>query len=332
MIEVVWPLPSMVDAVMPQVEQAFLNHILLSDKVLVITAPSPGPYALFTLNAQVIERMKDVKTIFTRLLENRKLLTELTLREQALRPKKRIRYGKPPSKRLMPVVQKSHEVNQQMKLDMESLFIFGNLLLDQWARVISYLVGSNQPEDFDFVKLVNYLQKKTGDKGLLQPLWDNHANDMLWLLYQMRNYRNIFIEHIKEPWQRGTGRQTYGDDFRLGSPSPPGWLREEEIEQAVKKIRYLAPPWTKPPYTDWFDQYPRQLLEVIFFFIDEVKEQENREKIWNVWKKVGGWTFSYDMIAFRLMRFTAESMRTVLDIITIHPTSINVGAAKTSQM
>lgn len=326
MLVVVWPLPSMVDAVLPTVEQALKNYGLLSDKILALTAPSPGSYALFTLNAQVLERMRDVSIILARLLENGKLLRELSLRDDILRPKKRIRYGKLPAKRLLAVRQKSHEVNQQMKLDMESLFIFGNLLLDQWARVISYLVGSNQPEDCDFVKLVNYLQSKTGDKGVLQPMWDNHSKDMLWLLYQIRNYRNIFIEHSKDPWQRSTGRHTYGEDFRLGSLAPVDWLSQAEIEQAVKKIRYLAPRWAKPPYSDWYDQNPRQLLEVLFFFIDEVNEQEDREKIWKVWKKVGGSTFSYDMIAFRLMRFMAQSILRMLAVISQHPDKINIGA------
>jgi len=143
-IEVVWPPPSMADAVMPSIEQTFKNHKLLTDKMLELTAVPPGPYALFHHNSYVHERMTDVKTIVTRLLESRKLLTELTQREDALRPNKRIRYGKPASKRVQAVWQKNQEVSQQMKLDMESLFIFGNLLLDQWALVIDYLVANKQ--------------------------------------------------------------------------------------------------------------------------------------------------------------------------------------------
>ena len=270
--------------------------------------------------------MAEVKKIVTRLLENRRLLTQLAKQEEKLGPKKRIRYGKPPAKQLGLVRRKAQEASDQMKLDMESLFIFGNLLLDHWACVISYLTGDKQPESFDFFKLTNQLQKK-GDKGLLQPLWDNQSKDLLWLLYQIRNYRNIFIEHIRAPWQRGTGRETYGDSFRLASSAPIDWISQDEIEQSVKKIRYLAPQWAKPPYSAWFDQHSRQLLEIIFFFIDEVKEQEDREKVWNVWKKLGGSIFSYDMIAFRLMRFMSESIPTMLDVIAKHPDKIHVGAS-----
>lgn len=318
----VWPPPSMADAIMPAIEQACNNHILLSEKIRECADISPVPRALFSHNAYVYERMTDVKMIVTRLLENRRLLTKLAHRDDILSPKIKIRYGKPPAKRLLHVRNKSHEADRQMKLDMESFFIFGNLLLDQWAIVITYLVGKAHPEDMNFFKLADQLQGG-GDKGLMQPLWANHHRDILWLKYQIRNYRNNFIEHVRAPWQRGTSRLTYGDDFSLGSPAPPDWVGEDEIAKEVKKIRYLTPIWAN---TDWYTKNPRQLLAVIFFHIDEIKEVSQREEVWTVWKKLGGWTFSYDMIAFRLMRFLAESTVTMLDVIAQHPDNIHVGA------
>lgn len=328
MTEVIWPPPSMVDAVMPTIEQAFKNHKLLTDKLLVLTAPQPGAFALFPLNAKVHERMTDVKTIVMRLLANRKLLTELAHREDKLRPKKKIRYGKPASKRLQPVQRKAHEANEQMKLDMESLFIFGNLLLEQWTYVILYLVGESNLKDQNFSKFVTTLQSRK-DKGLLQALWDNHHADMTWLYYQLRSYRNVFIEHVKAPWQRGTSRDMFGDNFRLATPSPVGWIDEIEIERLIRKLAYLAPTWVTVLRTTWNKNNIRQLLEIIFYHIDTIIEHPQREKVWEVWEKVGGWTPSYDMIAFRLMRFIAQSMLTMLGVITKHPDVINIGEAKT---
>src|SRR2546426_2276184 len=185
---VIWPPPSMVPTVMPIIEQAFKNHDLLSNKMLALAADRPrGPYALFNHNAQVHERMTDVKTIVTRLAENRKLLTELTRKEEQLRPKIR-RYKKTLSKPLQAVVQQANTVHQQMKLDMESLFLFGNLLLEQWTYVILYLVGERDLKMHDFSKLVTTLQAKE-EKGLLLPLWQQHHNDMIWLYYQLRSFR-----------------------------------------------------------------------------------------------------------------------------------------------
>jgi len=210
------------------------------------------------------------------------------------------------------------------------ILLFRRECLDQWAIVMAYLVGKKQPENCNFFRLADQLQGR-GDKGLLQPVWDTHHKDMLWLLYQIRNYRNIFIEHVTSPWQRGTSMETYGDSFSLGSPAPVGWITQDEIEQAVKKIRYLAPEWARSPEIAWYTNHPRQLLEIIFFYIDEIKEKQQREDVWDVWKILGGWTFSYDMIAFRLMLFISASTLTMLDVIIKHPEAINVGAAQISQ-
>jgi hypothetical protein len=319
---VVWPLPSKVDAVMPIIEQAMENRKYLLNKMQkLVLAPTPsGAYILFHHNLYVSERISDIKLIFTRMVENRNLLTEIIRKDEQLRPKKQI-YKKTLSKKLQAVNRKHLEIHHQMRLDMESLFIFGNLLLDHWAYLIAYLVGENNPELFHFFRLADHLQKK-GDKGLLEPLWDKHQKDVLWLLYQIRNYRNSFIEHIADPYQRGTSMQTYGSDFRLSSHTSPHLITEEEIKEAVKKIKHLAPNWTKSPGANWYTDHPRQLLEVTFFFIDEIKEKHQREEVWKAWKIVGGATFSYDMVTFRLMRFVSESTLTMLNIITQHPDKI----------
>lgn len=322
---VLWPPSSMVDAVMPTIEQALKNHKLLTDKMFELTAVSPGPYALFHHNSNAVERMLDIKLIITRIAENRKLITKLHLKEDTLRGETEV-----DSQQFQEVWQKKEVVHHHMRLDMESLFLFGNLLLEQWTYVILYLVGEKDPGTFDFAKLMTKLQGR-GDKGLLQSLWDNHHDDMLWLLYQIRNYRNIFIEHVREPRQRGTSMETYGDSFRIAGPTPVDWISRDDIEQAVNKVRYLAPKWAKHPDMAWYTIDARQMLEIIFFYIDEIKEHYQREQVWSVWKKIGGWTFSYDMIAFRLMRFIVESELTMLDIISLHPEAINVGAAQISQ-
>jgi hypothetical protein len=191
---------------------------------------------------------------------------------------------------------KAREVNAQMTLDMESLFIFGNLLLEQWTYVIFLLVGEKDLKMCDYSKLVTTLQSKK-DNGLLQLLWDHHHMDMVWLYFQLRSFRNMFIEHIKAPWQQGTSRQAYWGDFRLSTPSPVGWIDENEIERMIRKVAYLAPSWAIVLRPVWNKHNILQLLEIIFYHIDGIKERGEQNKAWEVWKKVSGWTPSYDKVA-----------------------------------
>jgi hypothetical protein len=76
----------------------------------------------------------------------------------------------------------------------------------------------------------------------------------------------------------------------------------------------------------------RNLLEEIFYNIDQIREQADRERVWNVWNEVGGLTPSYDVIAMRLMRFTATSLLTIIDSISMYPEKVNLGAQRTDKL
>jgi hypothetical protein len=80
------------------------------------------------------------------------------------------------------------------------------------------------------------------------------------------------------------------------------------------------------PADIWRSGNMRNLLEEIFYNIDQIVEQVDREKVWNMWYEIGGLTPSYDVIAMRLMRFTATSILTIIDLISMHPENVNLGA------
>ena len=66
----VWPLPSMISAVPPTIEQTRKNYEVLTKKLQELTAVPPGSYALFHHNAFVWERITDIQLIFDRLIDN----------------------------------------------------------------------------------------------------------------------------------------------------------------------------------------------------------------------------------------------------------------------
>lgn len=222
---------------------------------------------------------------------------------------------------------KHHELTEQMKLDMESLYVFGNLLLDQWSYMTAYLTGINSPDSFDFHALYDEMSSKK-EKGSFSLLWDKHRKDIYWLYYQLRSYRNIFIEHVRRPWQRGNMMSVYGDDFNLFIPTPPGWLDDEEIQRNLKGIFHLAPKILQDAPDDyWEKKNLRRVLEVTFTHIDDIEEKKDREKVWDVWKIVGGSTPSYDVVGYRLMNFIVNSVPTLIDIISKNPGKIKLGKA-----
>jgi len=326
-VELLLPVPIKVSLILSLADQALKNHQILNKKIHELVKIVPGTYALFHHHAHLIERIKDVKRIMTRLGENRREITDLSIRENAVRPSK-VKPGKPASKRLQTIMRRHSELVEQMKLDMESLYVFGNLLLDQWSYVIAYLTGIYNPDQVSFHALYDKISSKK-DIGHLSLIRDKHKKDIYWLYYQLRSYRNIFIEHVKRPWQRGNTMSVYGSDFNLFIPTPPGWLNEKETHKKLQSIFHLAPKALREAPDDyWEKKNIHRVLEVTFMRIDEIEKKEDREKVWDVWKAVGGSTPSYDVVGFRLMDYAAKSILTLIDIVSKNPQIINLGGNK----
>jgi hypothetical protein len=323
-VKMLSPIPVSVSVILNLANKTLEKHGQLSRKFHELVKIPSGPYAIFHHQSHLVERIKDIEKIINRLGENRKHITDLSIRESAVMPKN-IRAGKPLPKNVQKLIQQKRKLTEQMKLDMESLYIFGNLLLDQWAHVIAYSTGLRDPEKFNFHSLYNKMASKK-DKGILVNMWNSHRKDVYWLYYQLRLYRNIFIEHVTRPWQRGNTMSVYGDDFNLFVPTPPGWLNGVEIEKRLKEIFPLAPKVLREAPNDYWERKNlHRVLEVTYMNIDQIENQADREKVWNVWKEVGGSSPSYDIIAFRLINFINSSVDTMISIISDAPDQINLG-------
>lgn len=324
-IKMLLPMPAKVVVMLKLIDEAIESQQTLNKKIHELIKITPGPYSLFHHHSHLIERIKDMKNVLRRLGLNKKELTDLAIKENSLKPYKIIP-GKPLPKPVQKLHQRSQHLTELMKLDMESLYVFGNLLLDQWAHVIAYLLGVANPELFNFQQLYE-IMSSNGDKGVLNAVWDKHHPDIYWLYYQIRSYRNIFIEHVRRPWQRGNTMSVYGDDFNLFIPTPPGWLDDKDVAKQIKSIGYLAPEELKRMPDDYWEKKSlKRTLELTFNSIDRIPKKIDREKVWDIWKEVGGSTPSYDVIASRLVRFMHDSPNTVIDIISANPDLINLGA------
>lgn len=291
------------------------NSRHLSMEILQVTKPPTGPYAVFHHISHLIERTSDVKHILRRMVENKAKLVVLAEKESKVRLTVTIKPGKPVPIRLNKIMNQNHDLTESMKLDMESLYIFGNLVLDQWSLVTAYISGMPDPEKVNFRFLVEQLQSKKY-KGILSKFWETHKRDLVWLYYQLRFYRNTFVEHVDRPWQRGNTGSVYGHDFNLFIPSPPGWHSDEKIKKDLEGILHLSPDWIKNASDDyWEKKNLKRTLEIIFNQIDNIEEFTDREMVWNVWRKVGGSTPSYEVIGRRLLSFLSNSIPTIENTI-----------------
>ena len=171
-----------------------------------------------------------------------------------------------------------------------------------------------------FRELVEHLDQATDD--VLGPLWDRTRDDMLWLHYQLRFYRNRFITHANRPWQRGTTASVMGADFNLFTPTPPGWLDDDALNAEILQLMHLAPVHIQKMKNDW--RKPMQLIEVLFDRI-AVYGRPHRERISRLYGKKGGSTPSYHVLALRLFRFVADATEALIPIVRTNASAIDLG-------
>ena len=228
-----------------------------------VSIRTPGkPAAVFYHIGYLMERIKDVQRIMMRMGLARKELTDLEIKMNSITPTK-ITPGKPYPKYLQLVYRRSNNLRDQMRQDMESLFIYGNLLLDQWSYIISYIAGyevpkdkkeiANGKKDLHFAGLLNLLQAKNYT-GELAQFWKLHKKDIIWLNFHLREFRNIFVEHMRKPWQRGTTMASYGDDFNFFIPAPVGYVNETEKKKILEEMYKLAPKKLKDMPDDYWEK------------------------------------------------------------------------------
>lgn len=299
------------------------KHIkVLSDTIYKGKKPLPGPYAFFHHSAHSIERLNDCYRILKRLFSNRKKLTILHQKELAILsqwPK-----GEPYSKAIMNIFNSSNEINSYLKQDLETLYMFGGILLDQWSLQAICIGNLNLQKQHPFRELVDFFEGKKD--SILNPLWGKLSEKMLWLHYQLRYYRNQFIVHGNRPWQRGTGSRLYGNDFYFFIPSPPGWLDDEKLNKEIKDLLPFAPEYIqKAPDDYWEKARPRALLERVFNNIGKIPNKEDRQRVAKLFGKVGGTTPTFQVLAKNLFDFIDEGTVILNEIAKHNLDNIELG-------
>ena len=92
--------------------------------------PPAGVYAFFHYNGHATSALQDCKRIIQRLRTGRRRLNELSYEENPLR-REGLSHQEPLSEELQAVLREESDTTELMKLDLESLYIFGGILLDQ---------------------------------------------------------------------------------------------------------------------------------------------------------------------------------------------------------
>lgn len=141
--------------------------------------PEAGAYAFFNHSSHLLTRTEDVGLVTRRLLARREELSEAYRAEGELMMAGVEPYG-PEHQR---VLTQTADLSRDMRFNMESLYLFGALALDQFAHLALRLGGLPQKapktaQGNAFTLLAKWLEN--GRYGELQPLWQAVGHQLVW--------------------------------------------------------------------------------------------------------------------------------------------------------
>lgn len=324
----------MTDHLTPLSEGQILDHFSRLCALLQQNPPKPaqlgitkprGPYALYYHQVEVMTRAKDLALITSRMFRNRTRRERANAEFQALRPSD-IPAGVPWPENIASASRVIDEMVHELRLDLETVFLFGAVMLDQWSFMVARLAGISNPTEVSFFPLVEERLDAPDAPEAVVSL-RSHKAALRWLVFWFRHFRNDFIVHTKSPTQKGPITGGFEQDITLFMPTAVGWEDEDKLEKATRKLMRLAPEWLRRSPDDyWEKQRWRRLLERIAENIGSLDKKHDRLRVAAVAKQAGLTSPRSQVLVSVLARTIAEATPLVIETALRHPERIDLGS------
>lgn len=182
--------------------------------------------------SMVLSDLELFEHIVRRFRRDRKILSYISHDDQFL-------HFLGPNKRSYPSHPYERDNNAAIKIDVQSLFMFGTIMINRSLLLLKmYLPDRSSHAKTDmYHKIGNFyfeLSRFNQLSNLAQKFRDNFLTRIKWLYSALRFYRNEFIEHLDKGYQQGMNFGVYADDFALSSYK---WNYNESDDEKIEKFR-----------------------------------------------------------------------------------------------
>lgn len=171
--------------------------------------------------------------IALRFRKDRSLLSAISSEDQFL-------HRIDPDRRSYPVHPIEKKNNSSIKIDTQSLFIFGMILVNRISLLLKlYLPDRSSDTSRNmYAKIGGLYFELNRSEPPLSPLGDKFRQkfsmNLKWLYAVLRFYRNEFIEHLDRGYQQGMNYGFYQEDFALTSYK---WDYGDQDDKKVEEFR-----------------------------------------------------------------------------------------------
>jgi hypothetical protein len=292
----------------PPAAEAFLASIGIQDAKNAVhelyvrhqsSIPNDSRVAFGNLQSRLYERIRDMEIILTRLYVCGAALnhayTKVCTEFPGGTP-----VGRPPDPGYVQGMKKVSEHTDELKLDMESLVLFGSMLIDDWSRAVALAHNLLSGIDTQLEILLNTLQGHSCPPALTR-LQDKQGSAAVYLWLAVRVYRNQMVAHHEQPWTRGRAFAEAVPSFMLSRTLPRELL---DLKTASVDIEAMRAKFDLPPITP---ENPWDVLLALHDRTSLIRTQADREEIARYAAKYGAISPSYQILGRRLVEFVVNA-------------------------
>lgn len=145
-----------------------------------------------------------------------------------------------PNRRSYPSHPYERQNNEAIKIDVQSLFIFGSIMINRSLLLLKMYFTDQQDDSKNksmYSKIWSFydvLSKSSNLSELAQKFRNKFLVNIKWLSFSLRFYRNEFIEHLDKGYQQGMNFGVFQNDFALSSYK---WNYDDSDNQKVENFR-----------------------------------------------------------------------------------------------
>lgn len=142
-----------------------------------------------------------------------------------------------PNKKSYPSHPYERENNSAIKIDVQSLFVFGIIMVNRSLLLLKMYLPDSNPK-IDMYKNIGTFYYTLSESNQLSILAKKFKSKFLerikWLYSALRFYRNEFIEHLDKGYQQGMNFGVYANDFALSSYK---WNYNDSDDEKIEQFR-----------------------------------------------------------------------------------------------
>ena len=189
------------------------------------------------------------------------------------------------------VTARERDLSNTLKVDLKSLFLFGDILFNKLVLLVRAVVGPKRGIEYrsfsSFLKSIRKLAGR-GSESWESRLYQRLGEDLERIEVLLGFYRDKFIVHVSGPYQEGIVRSVYLPEIRLDHTS---WkLAKFDLKKfmvLVKQLGDIIPENDKYGRPIGKPSDPRPKVEALFANLHRIRDPNLRERAEGYIRSVG---------------------------------------------